>query len=141
MRALKKHFARQRPTLALDSEASGLVVFSQQHGVLRKLVDDGARLEQEYLVEVTGDLAAGGLERLRHGLAYQGRRLSPCKVSWQNESHLRFALKDVLPGQLRFMCESEGLEVRSIRRLRIGALSLARLPLGEWRYLGLHERF
>ncbi|HBO3170078.1 TPA: rRNA pseudouridine synthase [Pseudomonas aeruginosa] len=113
LRALKKHFARQRPTLALDSEASGLVVFSQQHGVLRKLVDDGARLEQEYLVE----------------------------VSWQNESHLRFALKDVLPGQLRFMCESEGLEVRSIRRLRIGALSLARLPLGEWRYLGLHERF
>ncbi|HIE0214447.1 TPA: RNA-binding protein, partial [Pseudomonas aeruginosa] len=72
---------------------------------------------------------------------YQGRRLSPCKVSWQNESHLRFALKDVLPGQLRCMCESEGLEVRSIRRLRIGALSLARLPLGEWRYLGLHERF
>ncbi len=141
LRALKKHFARQRPTLALDSEASGLVVFSQQHGVLRKLVDDGARLEQEYLVEVAGDLAAGGLERLRHGLAYQGRRLSPCKVSWQNESHLRFALKDVLPGQLRFMCESEGLEVRSIRRLRIGALSLARLPLGEWRYLGLHERF
>ena len=112
-----------------------------QHGVLRKLVDDGARLEQEYLVEVVGDLAAGGLERLRHGLAYQGRRLSPCKVSWQNESHLRFALKDVLPGQLRCMCESEGLEVRSIRRLRIGALSLARLPLGEWRYLGLHERF
>ncbi|MGV8254699.1 RNA-binding protein, partial [Pseudomonas aeruginosa] len=53
---LKKHFARQRPTLALDSEASGLVVFSQQHGVLRKLVDDGARLEQEYLVEVAGDL-------------------------------------------------------------------------------------
>ncbi|EPF1475066.1 rRNA pseudouridine synthase [Pseudomonas aeruginosa] len=141
LRALKKHFARQRPTLALDSEASGLVVFSQQHGVLRKLVDDGARLEQEYLVEVAGDLAVGGLERLRHGLAYQGRRLSPCKVSWQNESHLRFALKDVLPGQLRFMCESEGLEVRSIRRLRIGALSLARLPLGEWRYLGLHERF
>ncbi len=80
-------------------------------------------------------------DSLRHGLAYQGRRLSPCKVSWQNESHLRFALKDVLPGQLRFMCESEGLEVRSIRRLRIGALSLARLPLGEWRYLGLHERF
>lgn len=99
------------------------MVFSQQHGVLRKLVDDGARLEQEYLVEVVGDLAAGGLERLRHGLAYQGRRLSPCKVSWQNESHLRFALKDVLPGQLRCMCESEGLEVRSIRRLRIGAVA------------------
>ncbi|WCY21065.1 rRNA pseudouridine synthase [Pseudomonas aeruginosa] len=141
LRTLKKHFARQRPTLALDREASGLEVFSQQYGVLRKLVDDGARLEQEYLVEVAGDLAAGGLDRLRHGLAYQGRRLSPCKVSWQNESHLRFALKDVQPGQLRFMCESEGLEVRGIRRLRIGALSLARLPLGEWRYLGLHERF
>ncbi|MFH7125889.1 hypothetical protein ACHWUR_00380 [Klebsiella pneumoniae] len=63
------------------------------------------------LVEVAGDLTAGGLERLRHGLAYEGRRLSPCKVSWQNESHLRFALKDVLPGQLRSMRESEGLEV------------------------------
>ncbi|MDK2349168.1 rRNA pseudouridine synthase [Pseudomonas paraeruginosa] len=141
LRPLKKHFARQRATIPLDTEASGLLVFSQQHGVLRKLVEDGARIEQEYLVEVAGELPPGGLERLRHGLAYRGRALPPCKVSWQNENHLRFALKGAQPGQLRFMCESEGLEVRGIRRLRIGALSLARLPPGEWRYLGVHERF
>ncbi|MFP8981622.1 RNA-binding protein, partial [Pseudomonas aeruginosa] len=74
-------------------------------------------------------------------LAHKCRSLSPGKFSWQTESHLGFAVKAGLPGQLRFMGESQGLEVRSIRRLRTGALSLARLPLGEWRYLGLHERF
>ncbi|MGV8604052.1 RNA-binding protein, partial [Pseudomonas aeruginosa] len=100
-----------------------------------------ALLYQDFLVYVAVDLSSCVLQRLRHCFAYQGRRLSPCKVSCHNVSHLRFALNFVLPAQLRFMCESEGLEVRSIRRLRIGALSLARLPLGEWRYLGLHERF
>ncbi|VFT41216.1 RNA-binding protein S4 [Pseudomonas aeruginosa] len=125
LRALKKHFARQRPTLALDSEASGLVVFSQQHGVLRKLVDDGARLEQEYLVEVAGDLAAGGLERLRHGLAYQGRRLSPCKVSWQNESHLRFRPQ-------RRAARPVALHVRKARGWKCGASAACASARCRW---------
>ena len=67
--------------------------------------------------------------------------LPPCKVSWQNETRLRFAIKAVQGGQLRAMCEQVGLEVVSIRRLRIGRISLGKLPVGQWRYLAAGERF
>jgi len=34
-----------------------------------------------------------------------------------------------------------GLRVESMRRLRIGKVSLAKMPPGEWRYLPVGERF
>jgi len=44
-------------------------------------------------------------------------------------------------GQLRDMCAQLGLEVVSIRRLRIGKVALAKMPAGLWRYLPAGERF
>jgi 23S rRNA pseudouridine2604 synthase len=39
------------------------------------------------------------------------------------------------------MCAQVGLEVVSIRRLRIGKIPLAKMPVGTWRYLPVGERF
>jgi 16S rRNA U516 pseudouridylate synthase RsuA-like enzyme len=68
-------------------------------------------------------------------------RLAPCKVSWQNEIRLRFAIKAVRPGQLRDMCAQVGLDVVAIRRIRIGRIPLAKLPVGAWCYLPVGGKF
>jgi 23S rRNA pseudouridine2604 synthase len=39
------------------------------------------------------------------------------------------------------MCDQVGLEVISIRRLRIGSVPLGKLPPGQWRYLPAGTRF
>ena len=145
-RLLQRHFHRLTPLVPLDTEASGLMVLTQDGRVWRRLVEDGALIEHEYVVEVRGRIAPDGLERLGHGLAFDGRILPPCKVSWQNETRLRFAIKDVREGQLRGMCAQVGLEVVSIRRLRIGRIGLGKgadgaMPAGAWRYLPVGERF
>lgn len=141
VRVLKRHFLRLSAPLPLEDEASGLLVLSQDGRVLRRLSADATSIEQEFLVEVSGELRPYGMARLVHGLVYQQRSLSPCKVSWQNEERLRFAIKHVQPGQLRFMCKEVGLDVVSIRRLRVGRISLGKLAIGEWRYLPVGERF
>ncbi|CAD0315094.1 rRNA pseudouridine synthase [Xanthomonas hortorum pv. cynarae] len=141
VRVLKRHFLRLSAPLPLEDEASGLLVLSQDGRVLRRLSADATSIEQEFLVEVSGELRPYGMARLAHGLVYQQRSLSPCKVSWQNEERLRFAIKHVQPGQLRFMCKEVGLDVVSIRRLRVGRISLGKLAIGEWRYLPAGERF
>ena len=107
----------------------------------RKLIDDAATVEQEYIVEVAGELPPDGLKLLNHGLTFNGRALPPIKVSWQNETRLRFALKGVQPGQIAHMCKSVGLQVLAMKRIRIGRVSMAKLPPGQWRYLMPHERF
>jgi len=109
--------------------------------VTRKLVEDGARVEQEYVAEVTGAIAADGLARLNAGMRVQGRATAPLKASWQSEARLRLAGKDVRPGQVEAMCAQVGLSVKSLRRLRIGRVALGQLPAGRWRYLLETERF
>ncbi len=141
IRPVKRHFRHLSAPLPLDTDASGLLVFSQHRGVLRKLSEDADRLEQEFIVEVSGQIAENGLARLHHGLSYRGVALAPCKVSWQSENRLRFALKAPRCGQIRHMCESVGLQVQGQKRIRIGRLAMAKLPSGRWRFLGAHERF
>ena len=140
-RFLKRHLIRLTDTTPLDPEASGLVVLTQDFNVARKLVSDGQHVEQEYNVEVTGELRENGLTLLNHGLAFNGKAIPPRKDSWQSENRLRFALKGVQLGQLANMCQQVGLQVLSVKRLRIGRLPLARLPVGQWRYLHERERF
>ena len=141
IRVLKRHFVRLTPLMPMDDEASGLVVLSQDGRVWRRLSEDADTIEQEFVVEVQGELAPYGLPQLCDGMLYQGRALPRAKVSWQNENNLRFAIKAVRPGQLQHMCAQVGLEVLSIRRLRIGRIALSRMPVGEWRYLPVGERF
>lgn len=141
VRMLKRHFHRLTPLMPLDSEASGMLVLSQDGRIWRRLTEDYAAIEQEFVVEVAGDLLPYGMQRLAHGLHYQGRALPASKVSWQNEIRLRFAIKDVQPGQLRHMCGEVGLDVVAIKRIRIGRISLGKMPAGEWRYVPAGDRF
>jgi 23S rRNA pseudouridine2604 synthase len=138
---LKKHFSQLTPTTPLEIDASGLVVFTQDWRVARKLIEDADKIEHEVIVEVAGEMAPHGLKRLNHGLSFNGRVLPPIKVSWQNETRLRFAMKAARIGQIAFMCESVGLEVLAMKRIRIGRVPMVRLPQGEWRYLQVDERF
>ena len=140
-RFLRRHLARLTVVTPLEPEASGLLVLSQDWRVTRKLVEDGARVEQEYVAEVTGAIADDGLARLNAGMRVQGRATVPLKASWQSEARLRLAGKDIRPGQVAAMCAEVGLTVKSLRRLRIGRVALGQLPSGRWRYLHETERF
>jgi len=138
---LKRHFIRLVQHIPLEKNASGMVIYTQDWRAAKKLSDDAATLEQEYIVEVAGGLSAEGLKLLNHGLSYNGRTLPPCKVSWQNETRLRFAIKGVQPGQIAHMCLSVGLQVLAMKRIRIGRVAMGKLPPTQWGYLMPQERF
>ena len=144
IRPLKKHFSSSELLTPLATAASGLVVFSGDWRVARKLREDARLLEHEVVVEVSGEIRPGGLERLNridHGFTYRGALLPPAKVSWQSEKRLRFALKGEVTGQIAYLCESVGLKIEAMKRLRVGRMPLSQLQPGQWRYLMPYERF
>jgi len=140
-RFLKRHVANLQAALPLPDHASGLFVFTQDFRVARKLLEEGDRVEQEFIVDVTGTIKEGGLALLNHGLNFNGKPIAPMKVSWQSEHRLRFALKGVKPGLIDHMCGQVGLEIVDMRRIRIGRVPMAGLQAGQWRYLLDYERF
>lgn len=141
IRRIKSHGFGQVALLELPPPASGLAVFSQDRGIVRRLTEDAALIEQELVAEVEGTIAPNGLQRLCRGLVLEGRPLPPARVSWQSEKRLRIAAKGIAPAWVPWMCAQVGLELTALRRLRIGRVSMAGLPPGQWRYLLPGERF
>jgi 23S rRNA pseudouridine2604 synthase len=135
------HLRGLAPAGRLDIDSTGLLVLTQDGRIARKLVGDDSEVEKEYLVRVEGELSDAGLAQLRHGLTLDDVRLKPAKVSWQNEQQLRFVLREGRKRQIRRMCELVGLKVVALKRVRIGSVTLGKLPAGKWRYLRPDEQF
>ncbi len=125
----------------LDIDSTGLLVLTQDGRVARTLIGEDSEIEKEYLVRVQGKCRHGGLELLNEGLSLDGKRLKRAHVQWQNDDQLRFILREGKKRQIRRMCELVGLTVLGLKRVRIGRVMLADLPVGQWRYLGQHESF
>jgi 23S rRNA pseudouridine2604 synthase len=141
----RNHLRSLAPAGRLDIDSTGLLVLTQDGRIAKLLIGEDHRVEKEYLVRVRhvrpGPLPAHELERLRHGLELDGVALKPARVSWANEDQLRFVLREGRKRQIRRMCEAVGLEVLGLKRVRIGSVVLGPLPPGQWRLLGVGERF
>lgn len=135
------HLKQLAPAGRLDIDSQGLLVFTQDGRIARKLIGAHSTIEKEYLVRVTGTLSEAGLALLNHGLQLDGRALKPAKVNRLNQDQLRFILREGKKRQIRRMCELVNLKVTGLKRVRIGRIKLADLPEGKWRYLGKDERF
>ena len=92
-------------------------------------------------MRIEGKLPADALERLRYGLSLDGVKLRPAQVSWLGTQLLRFVLHESRKQQIQRMCELVGTKAATIKRVRIGSVSLGQLPSGQWRYLRPDERF
>ncbi len=129
------------PAGRLDIDSTGLLVLTQDGRVARQLIGENSMIDKEYLVRVEGHLDAGGLALLQHGLSLDDRKLKPAQVAWLNDDQLRFVLHEGRKRQIRRMCELVGLHVTGLKRVRVGAVRLGDLPLGQWRFLRPDERF
>jgi 23S rRNA pseudouridine2604 synthase len=135
------HLRGLAPAGRLDIDSTGLIVFTQDGRVAKRLIGQDSDVEKEYLVRVEGTLTDEGMRMLHHGLELDGVKLKPAKVSWANEDQLRFVLREGRKRQIRRMCERVGLVVTGLKRVRTGGVPLGKLPEGKWRYLARGERF
>lgn len=135
------HLRGLAPAGRLDIDSTGLLVFTQDGRVAKRLIGSDSEVEKEYLVRVEGTLSDEGMRRLHHGLELDGVKLKPARVSWANENQLRIVLREGRKRQIRRMCEMVGLTVVALKRVRSGGVPLGSLPVGQWRYLRKDERF
>lgn len=123
----------------LDIDSQGLLLFTQDGRIAKKIIGDNGKVEKEYIVRVEGLLPNNRLQLLRHGLELDGKPLKPARVEWINEDQLRFVLTEGKKRQIRRMCEMVGLRITGLKRVRIGKIKLGHLPEGKWRFLEAGE--
>ena len=145
IRPLKRHFLHLEADVALETGASGLVVFTQDWRTTRKLSEDMGSMEHEMIVDVTGEVQPEQLQKIARALNDERNPLPQVKCSVNSSSpelsKLRFAIKGSHPGLVAYLCGKAGLEIQAMRRIRLGRMALTDLPVGQWRFLSPYEKF
>ncbi|HNE12151.1 MAG TPA: RNA pseudouridine synthase [Accumulibacter sp.] len=127
------------PVARLAADESGMQVFTDQGSIARRLTD--ARIESEFHVRTDRSPTLEEIGRLRNGLRVGGVRLKCEQVSLSSDRLLRMVLREFRAGKIVEMCQQLGLQALAIKRVRIGSVTLGKLPVGQWRSLRSDERF
>ncbi|GAB9471211.1 Ribosomal large subunit pseudouridine synthase f [Globisporangium polare] len=134
----------------LDVNSTGVLLFTQDGTVAKKILDPSGGVEKEYLVRVDVNLEHadnnGELEdkltQLRAGVTSdEGVTYRAKSVEVLNENQLRVVLTEGKNRHIRRMCEHVGMRVMALKRVRIGGIKLGKLPVGQWRYLQPTDKF
>lgn len=129
------------PAGRLDGDSTGLLVFTADGIVAKHLIAPDSGIEKEYMVGFDGVATPESLDRLRHGLHLDGRKLRPAQVERDGAHKLRFILKEGRRRQIRRMCKLVGLDVTALHRVRIGNVRLGGLEESTFRFLREDEIF
>ena len=141
------HLKHLRCASPMPAASSGLAVFAQSPGVLRKLREEGLMLEHEWMLDLESRVEEAALEALQQNLdrLAPGPRQPYLKLSVGSRSaertRLRLALKGYLPERLPQWLAQARLKPQALQRLRLGRVALGSVAAGGWRLLGPHERF
>jgi 23S rRNA pseudouridine2605 synthase len=131
---------RVYPVGRLDIDTEGLLLLTNDGDLAQRLTHPSYGVEKEYLAEVAGgNVASGGLRRLRGGVELEDGMTAPAKVSQPSPGVLRLTIHEGRNHQVRRMCEAVGHPVQRLVRVRIGPLRDPGLGPGEWRELTTSE--
>lgn len=142
-RQKKKFHPSHRKGLAsagrLDIDSKGLLLLTQDGTLAKAVIGSQSLVDKEYLVRVRGQINPAKIQKLTFGLELDGKPLKKAEIKELQPGLLQFVLREGKKRQIRRMCELVGLEVASLKRVRIGRIRLGKLKEGQWRYLGPNE--
>ncbi|MBW8808114.1 MAG: pseudouridine synthase [Lysobacter sp.] len=139
---LPPRFRLRSPLLStvgrLDRDTSGLLLLTDDGGLLHRIVSPKANLAKVYEAQLAEDLrgdeaaifASGELE-----LESEQTPLAPAILETIAPRQARLILTEGRYHQVRRMFAAVGNHVQALHRSRIGGLSLQDLPAGQWRTL------
>ncbi|MCD8161431.1 MAG: rRNA pseudouridine synthase [Clostridiales bacterium] len=131
--------ARVYPVGRLDCNSEGLLLLTNDGALAQSLTHPSHGVEKEYLVRVSGDVAAA-VPLLSRPMTVEGVRYNAAAVAVRPSKEPGTTLLSVTitqgkNRQVRRMCAAAGLRVHRLKRVREGPLRLGSLGSGQWRYL------
>lgn len=120
------------PLGRLDIDSTGLILYSQNGVLAKKIIGENSLVEKEYEVNVLGGITEEILEKLRFGLTLDDVKLKRAHITKITSTKMVFILNQGRKRQIRRMCELVGLKTRRIHRIRVGKLKIGDLPEGKW---------
>ncbi len=128
----------------LDINSSGLIIVTNDGEAANRLSHPRFAPEKEYYAVIKGDVTEEDMERLSTGIILEEGRTAPAKVrilwSRKEKTGVSITVKQGWYRMVRRMFTALGKDVRSLKRVRIGTLTLKGIEKdGMWRELSKDE--
>ncbi len=139
------------PAGRLDFDSEGLLLLTDDGGLVHRLTDPRHKQPKTYWVQVEGDPSESQLRQLRDGLLLKDGMTRPAQARvmdapalWPRDPPVRFrksvpdawlevTISEGRNRQVRRMTAAVGLPTLRLVRVAIGGIALDRLQPGEWR--------
>ena len=127
----------------LDIDTTGLIILTNDSELANKLTHPRYGLAKTYVAKVKGQIAGEKIEKLKRGIwlaeGKTGRASVKILKRSPKESLLEITIKQGLNRQVRRMLAKVRLNVKSLKRTRIGKLTTRGVGVGKFRTLSKKE--
>ena len=121
----------------LDRDSEGLLLLTNDGGLIQAMMYGGNRHEKEYWVRVDREITPDFVKKMSKGVFLKELNLTTrrCQVEQTGRDTFRVILTQGINRQIRRMCEACGYRVKELKRVRVMHIRLEGLQPGEYREL------
>jgi pseudouridine synthase len=131
------------PVGRLDAESEGALLFTNDGELAHRLMHPRYQVKKVYEVIVKGFVEDKDLEKLKKGVYLDGRQTAPARVEviYRNRENslIHLEIYEGRKHEVRKMFYALGFDVRKLKRLSIGGVTIKGLRRGFWRHLKPEE--
>lgn len=133
------------PIGRLDYDTSGVLLLTNDGDLSYRLTRSAKEIEKIYQVRVNGIINQTAVTSLMKGVMIDGKMTKRAQVEVMDidkvnkSSLIKITITEGRNRQVRKMCEAVGFEVKKLKRISFGGVTLEGLSVGEYRQLKPHE--
>lgn len=137
--------ARIYPAGRLDNATEGLLLLTNDGGLMNGLLHPAREVWKTYVAQVEGSFSRQELQTLKNGVALEDGVTAPAKVrvlDWDDRrgrTKVEISIHEGKNRQVRRMCEAVGHPVCSLKRTEFAGLNLSGVRRGDYRPLTAEE--
>lgn len=128
------------PCGRLDKDTEGLLLITNDGPLAHRLLSPKHHVEKEYYVEHALDISDDDIQRIEHGISFNGYDYKPARIEVLTPKTCHMIITEGKYHEIKFIFQSLGDKVIYLKRLRMKNLVLDEtLKPGEYRYLTQSE--
>lgn len=127
------------PVGRLDKDTTGLIILTNDGELTNLLIHPKYHVDKVYRLRIEGNIDQAQLNALRHGVLLDDGITYPAKVTILKTANrvtfLEMTIHEGRNRQIRRMCETVGVKLLELARIKFGPINIGNLREGQFRRL------
>ncbi len=137
---LKPYFSERLFNVGrLDMFSEGLIIFTNDGDFMQKLSHPSSQIEKEYIVDASMPIPSELITSFQSGVRVEGVFYKCRKAELLSKRSAKFVLIEGKNREIRRVFEHFNIGIKSLKRVRIGHLTIENLSKGAFRELNKKE--